>query len=181
MPVVLRAAVEADHEPIVRLNAGEVQHTSPMDIERLRHLHALAWRHVVAEVDGQMAAFLLVMRDGAPYANANFEWFAARYPRFAYVDRIVVGADWKGLKLGSRLYEGLIVAAREAGRRHIACEYNLVPANEASRRFHDRFGFREVGRQWLDDGGKQVSMQVVNVQDGRSGSTTDARPGLALP
>lgn len=134
-----------------------------MDIERLRMLHGLAWRHLVVEVDGEVAAFLLVMRDGAPYANANFEWFASRHERFAYVDRVVVGAPWQGLRLGSRLYDALFVAAREAGIPVISCEYNVVPPNEPSQRFHDRYGFREVGRQWLDGGAKQVSMQVSTI------------------
>lgn len=156
----LRAAVPGDFDAIVALNAAEVQHTSAMDAARLRTLDALAWRHVVAEVDGQVAAFLLAMRDGAAYANANFEWFAARYPRFVYVDRIVVGAHGQGLGLGSRLYEDLIDAACVAGIGIIACEYNVVPPNLPSQRFHDRFGFREVGRQWLEEGAKQVSMQV---------------------
>lgn len=161
--VRLRDATEADFNAIVALNQAEEQHTSPMGVGRLRALHGLAWRHVVADVDGQVAAFLLVMRDGAAYPNANFDWFAARYTQFAYVDRIVVGADWQGLKLGSRLYEWLIDAAREAGITRIACEYDVVPANEPSRRFHDRFRFREVGREWIDGRRKQVSMQVLEL------------------
>lgn len=157
----LRAAAETDFDAIVALNAHEVHHTSAIVRARLRELHALAWRHVVAVVDGEVAAFLLVMRDGAAYANTNFEWFAARYPRVAYVDRIVVGARWQGLGLGPRLYAELFDAARHAGLEVIACEYNTVPPNLPSKRFHDRFGFREVGRQWLEDGAKQVSMQVA--------------------
>ena len=161
--VILRDVVASDFDAVVALNANEVQHTSAMDVARLRALHALAWRHVAAEVDGQVAAFQLVMRDGAAYGNANFEWFAARYQNFAYVDRIVVGTNWQRLKLGSRLYDQLIDTAREARIGHVTCEYNVVPLNAASERFHGRFGFREVGRQWLEDGRKQVSMQLLAV------------------
>lgn len=161
--IALREAGDADFVAIVALNADEVRHTSAMDVERLRALHRLAWRHVVADVDGDIAAFLLVMRDGCAYANANFAWFAQRYARFAYVDRIVVGQRWQGLGLGARLYAALFDAARDAGIPRIACEYNIVPPNEPSRRFHDRFGFHEVGQQWIDDGAKQVSMQVATL------------------
>jgi hypothetical protein len=45
----------------------------------------------------------------------------------------------------------------------VTCEYNLVPANEPSRRFHDKFGFREMGTQWLANGAKQVSLQAAEV------------------
>lgn len=43
----------------------------------------------------------------------------------------------------------------------IVCEYNIVPPNEPSRIFHDKFGFHEVGSQWLGKGSKQVSLQVA--------------------
>lgn len=161
--VRLRDAHEGDFDAILALNDAEVRHTSAMDAARLALLHGLAWRHRVAEADGQVAALLLVMRDGAPYANPNFEWFARRFARFAYVDRVVVGAQWQGRGLGARLYAALFDAARHAGIGVVACEYNVVPPNLASQRFHARFGFTEAGRQWLDGGARQVSMQVAGV------------------
>jgi predicted GNAT superfamily acetyltransferase len=45
----------------------------------------------------------------------------------------------------------------------VTCEYNIEPPNEASRRFHDKFGFREIGTQWLDDGTKRVSLQAASL------------------
>ncbi len=159
--IAIRDAVETDFPPIVTLNAAEVRHTSPMDEARLRHLDALSSYHKVATVDGAVAAFLLVMKDGCDYANENFEWFAARHDTFLYVDRIVVGGDYQGLRLGTLLYRDLFDHARAHGIATIACEYNLVPPNEPSRRFHDKFGFHEVGSQWLGAGAKQVSLQVA--------------------
>jgi hypothetical protein len=132
----LRPATLADFATIVALNEGEVQHTSVMDEARLGELHAMAAYHRIAVVDGEVAAFLLALREDAPYRNDNHGWFAARYPRFLYVDRIVVGPQGAGLGLGSQL-------------------------NEPSRRFHDKFGFREVGSQWLDGGKKRVSLQIA--------------------
>jgi predicted GNAT superfamily acetyltransferase len=132
-----------------------------MDEARLRHLDAISSYHKVAVVDGEVAAFLLAMRDDCGYANENFEWFAARFPAFLYVDRIVVGNRHRGLKLGTQLYRDMFDYARINGIATVACEYNVVPANEPSRVFHDRFGFHEVGRQWLDNGAKQVSLQVA--------------------
>lgn len=160
----LRDAGEADFAAVVALNAREVAHTSPMDVSRLRELHSLAAHHRVVTMEARVAAFLLVMGEESAYANPNFEWFAARYRNFLYVDRIVVDSDCQGLRLGSLLYEDLFAHARSLGIDTIACEYNLVPPNEPSRRFHDRFGFQEVGSQWLTAGAKQVSLQVAHVE-----------------
>jgi predicted GNAT superfamily acetyltransferase len=38
----------------------------------------------------------------------------------------------------------------------------IVALNAASARFHARWGFAEVGRQWLDEGRKQVSLQAAD-------------------
>jgi uncharacterized protein len=46
----------------------------------------------------------------------------------------------------------------------ITCEFNIVPPNEPSRIFHDRFGFQEPGTQWLDEGAKQVSLRAATVE-----------------
>jgi hypothetical protein len=159
--VVLRAALRADFAAVCALNAAEVRHTSPMDLERLALLDGLAWRHTVACVDGVIAAFVLAMRDGTAYPNDNFAWFARRHARFVYVDRIVVSAAHRGLALGTRLYEDLFAHARAGGFPVVTCEYNLVPPNEPSARFHLRFGFEEAGSEWLADGSKRVSMQVA--------------------
>jgi hypothetical protein len=157
----LRPATLADFATIVALNEGEVQHTSVMDEARLGELHAMAAYHRIAVVDGEVAAFLLALREDAPYRNDNHGWFAARYPRFLYVDRIVVGPQGAGLGLGSQLYRDLFGTARADGVPIVCCEYNIEPPNEPSRRFHDKFGFREVGSQWLDGGKKRVSLQIA--------------------
>ena len=141
--IVVRQARAEDFGAIVELNAGEVQQTSPMDLDRVRELAQRASYHKVAVIDGRVAAFLLALREGAPYLNDNYAWFAARFPRFVYVDRIVVGEEFAGLKIGGRLYEDLFEYARSQGVRTITCEYNIDPPNPASQRFHDRFGFRE--------------------------------------
>ncbi|MGB0135320.1 GNAT family N-acetyltransferase [Dokdonella sp.] len=159
----LRDACEADFDRIVELNEGEVQQTSPMDRQRLIELDRLSSFHKVAIVDGQIAAFLLAMREGADYDSENYNWFSAHYSRFVYVDRIVVSAEYSGKGIGARLYQRLFEQARsdEAGR--IACEYNIEPPNHASRAFHDRFGFVQVGTQWVAGDTKRVSLQVAQL------------------
>ena len=157
----LRDARPSDFEDILRLNAAEVRHTSPMDAARLKLLHGLSSYHRVAVDAIGVAAFLLAMREAAAYENENYAWFSARYERFVYIDRIVVSRDLAGQGIGSALYSDLFEYARDAGIEIVACEYNLEPPNPVSKAFHDRWGFTEVGSQRLADGSKRVSMQVV--------------------
>ena len=161
--VLLRTASADDYGSIVELNEREVQQTSPMDLARLHELAQMSSYHKVAVIDGRVAAFLLALREGAPYLNDNYAWFAARIPAFIYVDRIVVGVEFAGLRIGSRLYEDLFGYARSQGIKAITCEYNVQPPNPASKRFHDKFGFKELGRQWVAHGTKLVSLQAAEV------------------
>lgn len=162
--IAIRRATEADFARIVALNEAEVEKTSPMDRERLRELDRLSSYHKVAVADGQVVAFLLAMRESAPYVNDNFDWFSARLARFFYVDRIIVASAFFGRRIGTWLYQDLFAFARMQGVETVACEYNIEPPNHASQCFHQRFGFRELGRQWVADGSKQVSLRVCEIQ-----------------
>jgi uncharacterized protein len=159
--VVIRSVVATDFETICALNLAEVQHTSAMDTTRLTELNAICCYHKVACLDGTVSAFLLAMCNGSSYKNDNFEWFARRYARFIYVDRVVVSSDSRGLRLGTLLYEDLFSHARCNAIPLVTCEYNLVPPNEPSRLFHDKFGFKEQGTQWVANGTKRVSLQAA--------------------
>ena len=159
--VILREATAADADRVLALNDAEVAQTSAMDRGRLDVLAALACRFTVADVDGRVLAFLLAMDHLAAYDNDNFRWFAARYPRFAYVDRIVVDAAASGMGVGGRLYRDLFLHAREHDLQRVVCEYNMDPPNPASKSFDDRFGFVEVGQQLVAGGTKLVSLQQL--------------------
>lgn len=154
---------ETDFEAVVRLNDRVVLQTSAMDLGRLRELHALSSYHRVARVDGRTVAFVLAMRENAPYRNENFEWFASRYRKFVYVDRIVVRSEFAGMGLGTSLYRDLFVFAGANEVDAVVCEYNIDPPNLPSRAFHDKFGFREVGRQRVAGGSKLVTLQAAGL------------------
>lgn len=159
--MLLRDASEADFADVLRLNAESVHFLSPLDLQRLRWLHGMAVYHRVVAWQGRVEAFLLGFREGSAYDSPNYGWFAARYPRFLYVDRIVVGGSLQGQGAGQRLYADLLQFARDAGVRTIACEIDVDPPNEVSRRFHAGFGFSEVGSHIVGASPKRVSLQVV--------------------
>jgi predicted GNAT superfamily acetyltransferase len=101
-------------------------------------------------------AFLLALDQGASYDSPNFLWFRERYPRFVYIDRVVVAPAARGRGLARRLYEGLFEEARRAGHERLACEVNREPPNPASDAFHAALGFVEVGTARIHDGAKTV-------------------------
>lgn len=160
----IRPATADDFAAIVALNAESVRFTSPMDRERLRHLHAQAAYHRVVDVDGVVAAFLLAFREGADYDSPNYRWFAQRDAQFLYIDRIVVASAQQGRGFGARLYDDIIAFAARSGIAQLTCEFDLDPPNPVSARFHARYGFREAGRQWIGAGKKQVSLQARPIE-----------------
>jgi hypothetical protein len=162
----LRNATPDDFPAILALNAESVHFLSPLDAARLQHLHAQAAYHRVVEVDGAVAAFLLALREGTDYDSPNYRWFAQHRARFLYIDRIVVDGAARGLGLGAQLYVDIVAFATATGAGQLTCEFDLEPPNPASARFHARHGFREVGRQWLGGGKKQVSLQARELGDG---------------
>lgn len=165
---MLRDATPADFPAILALNEAFVAVLSPLDGGRLAQLHAQAAWHRVIEQNGRIAAFLLAFRENADYDGANFRWFAQRYARFLYVDRIVVAGGGQAQGTGSRLYRDARALASADAVPLITCEFDIEPPNPTSARFHDTQGFREVGQRKLD-GGKIVSMQVLDVAAAASG------------
>jgi hypothetical protein len=161
---MIRAAAPSDFPAILALNAESEALLSPLSRAHLEHLHSQAAYHRVAELDSSVAAFLLAFREGADYDSPNYLWFNARYKNFLYVDRVVVAVAAQGKRLGAALYDDLFAFAREKKIPVVTCEFYIQPLNEVSSRFHARFGFREVGTQWVADGKKQVSLQEASTQ-----------------
>jgi hypothetical protein len=101
-------------------------------------------------------AFLLAFDQDAAYDSPNFLWFRERFPRFVYVDRVVVGPAARGRGLARRLYDELFAAAAAAGHERVVCEVNLDPPNPGSDAFHARQGFAEIGAAAIHGGAKTV-------------------------
>jgi uncharacterized protein len=157
----IRDCSEADYPSLLRLNLDSEHFLSPLSLTRLQTLHAQAWYCRAFGDTGQVRGFLLVLQEGARYDSINFQWFATHYAQFLYIDRVVVDAGARGQRVGMSLYEDLFACARAAGRTRITCEFDIDPPNEASRRFHETVGFREVGTQRVAGGQKMVSLQEL--------------------
>ncbi|MEI9993887.1 MAG: GNAT family N-acetyltransferase [Rhizomicrobium sp.] len=142
--MTLRDATQADHPAILALNAASVEQLSPMDEARLALLASQSAYLRVIETDGAVAAFLMAFRKGSAYRGAVFQALQSRDKDFLYIDRVVTDARRRGQGLAGRLYDDIAAFARAAGIGALLCEAYV--ANDVSRRFHARHGFREFGR-----------------------------------
>jgi uncharacterized protein len=138
---------------LLPLNNESARETSPLDAAKLARMIEAAR---VATFAGAGAAFLLAFDQDAAYDSPNFIWFRERFDRFLYVDRVIVGANYRRSGLGRLLYEDLFRRAERLGFRRIACEVNIRPPNPVSDAFHARLGFAEVGTATTPDGAKSV-------------------------
>ena len=89
----------------------------------------------------------------------------SRYPRFIYVDRIVVAASARGHGLARRLYGALFAEAARAAHSCVVCEVNSAPPNPESDAFHAALGFVEVGAATIHDGSKTVHYLLRKLDD----------------
>jgi predicted GNAT superfamily acetyltransferase len=124
-----------------------------LEPQRLQHLVEQAF---LARRIGSVDAFLLAFDQGAHYDSPNFLWFRPRYPRFVYVDRIVVASTARGRGYARRLYDDLFEQAIATRHDRVVCEVNSNPPNPASDAFHAALGFVEVGAAKVYDGNRTV-------------------------
>jgi uncharacterized protein len=138
---------------LLALNNAHASELSWLAPSGLTSLVAQAWLGLrIGEVD----AFMLVLDESAAYDSPNFGWFRARYPRFLYVDRIVVASHARGRGLARHLYDALIAAASRTRHERIVCEVNISPPNPASDAFHAALGFAAIGSASIHGGTKTV-------------------------
>jgi len=138
---------------VLALNNEHARELSWLDAGRLVELVGRAF---LARRIATVEAFLLAFDQDADYDSPNFLWFRARYPRFVYVDRIVVADAARGRGHARRLYDDLFQHARRAGHDRIVCEVNSEPPNPASDAFHAALGFSEIGSAAIHCGSKTV-------------------------
>lgn len=142
------------YEPVLALNAAHVVELSPLDRESLAGL--LAGSFYARRIGVAEAALIALDEGHATYASPNYLWFRQRYPRFVYIDRVVVVDSARGKGHARRLYGDLIERARAAGHDILVCEVNSEPPNPASDAFHAALGFKEIGSAEIHGGAKTV-------------------------
>ena len=136
---------------ILALNNAHAAELSWLDAERLG---SLVRQSFYARRIGEADAFLLAFDQRANYDSPNYLWFREQYPRFVYVDRVVVAPSMRGRGYARSLYTHLFEHARWARHHLVVCEVNSDPPNPASDAFHAMMEFGEVGSAVIHQGSK---------------------------
>lgn len=161
----IRDAAAEDFDYILGLNEKDVVVLSPMDEAKAEYFRRTAELFQVAEVDGQPAGFLIVMREGADYTSENYIWFSKQYGKFLYIDRIVIDERFRKLGLGRYFYDSVFEYAARTGVPVVTAEVDIRPVyNEPSFGFHKEMGFEEVGQQIIRGGDVEVSLQARKIE-----------------
>jgi uncharacterized protein len=158
----IRRASPRDHGAILAINAEGVPGVSPLDREELGRLAVAADPLLVAVRHGRVAGYLIAFGPGASYEGTCYLWLRERHPRSLYIDQVAVGAESRRSGAASALYDAIADMAVSRSLEELTCEVNLEPPNPVSMRFHERRGFREVGRLDVPDG-RRVSLQARSV------------------
>ena len=139
---------EALGKALLGLNNAHAQELSWLEAERLEYLISEAF---LARRIGHVDAFLLAFDQDARYDSPNFIWFRARYPRFVYVDRIVVAR--------SRVRGPMAICSNTSSTPDtivLSARSTRYPPNPASDAFHAAVGFVEIGTASVHGGSRTV-------------------------
>jgi uncharacterized protein len=153
--VEIRPLADGDVDAVLDLNEKSVEALSPLDSSKLSTYRTMAAESLVVEVDGTVAAFAIAYRPDSAYESENYRWHSKRFDDFFYLDRIVVGSDYRRRGIASALYDAMEERAAAHGR--MVCEVNSDPPNVESLAFHRRRGYVEVG-ELAKPGGNRVVM-----------------------
>lgn len=162
LSLAIRNVDAKDLAHVLALNEAEVPHVGTVDIERMHWFADNAPYFRVATLEDQLAGFLIGLRPGAAYQSLNYRWFCEHYPDFAYVDRVAVAASARKHGVASSLYKDF-AASVPPSVKLMTCEVNLKPPNDASMKFHERLGFRQVDTLAHDAGTKIVALLVKDL------------------
>ena len=154
--VIIRDMTIDDLSIVHEINEENVPAVGQETFDDLRAIHDVCTMNIVAEVDGVVRGFCMVMPPGTTYDSPNYLFFCDRYDDFVYLDRVAITAAFQGRGIGAMLYREV---ERRATSGWFALEVNVKPPNEGSMRFHRREGFTEVEQQETRPG-KVVSLMI---------------------
>jgi len=154
----LRPVESSDLATVLTMNNAAVPAVNELGLDDLEWFAEHAGTFLVIDGDPPGGFLIGLHGPGLDYASDNYRWFSERYESFVYVDRIVIAEAGRGAGSGRRLYDAFARRGRTDGAEWLLAEVNTRPRNDASLRFHERYGFRTVGAQDTDGGAKSVAL-----------------------
>lgn len=155
---MIRDRHDTDDDRIREVNAANQPEVGPLDEHNLDLFVASAAQFRVVEIDEVVEGFFIGLAEGLDYASPNYRWFADRHESFAYVDRIALQPEARGVGVADALYQDFEDWARDTGRPVVCAEVNVEPPNPRSLRFHQRRGFEVVAERESYAPGERLAM-----------------------
>jgi len=140
----IRSLSQIDVQSIWDINEQGLPGTGQVSKDEISTLLNLSSHSIGAFRNDRLIGFVICLSPRKNYGSLNYAWFNENYDQFIYVDRIAVLESCRNEGVGSILYE-MVLSFSEENAVPIAAEVNLEPPNPGSMRFHQRFGFEEVG------------------------------------
>lgn len=156
----IRDANTNDLAIIHKFNEGEVPNVNSIRRKDFLNFLKIASNFVVIESNGEIAGFMITLREAAEYKSLNYQFFSNHYKEFEYVDRIVINEKFQGRGLGRKLYDFLF---ENSEAELLCCEVNMKPQNPGSMAFHQKLGFNEKSKLITEDGAKVVSLLIKRI------------------
>ena len=150
-----------DLEFVLHLNQKNTPDVSDSSFEMMSYFLKVSEYFRTLTIVEKPVGFLIALMPGKDYQSDNYRWFNNRYNSFMYIDRVVISEKYQGIGYGKLFYNDLHNFSK--GRvSKLACEVNTRPMNQQSIKFHDKFGFYEVGTLETENGKKKVSLLMFD-------------------
>jgi hypothetical protein len=154
---------EIDLDLLVKLNNAEYPQVNRIDRHKADWLKSHAVLFKGAKNERRLTGFIVALLADSGYQSPYFSWFKAFYDQFLYIDRVVIVNGARRTGLGAALYGQVEEVARRL-QIPVVCEVYCDPPNVPSLRFHQKLGFRELGRQKVEGGQKTVLKLVKEIR-----------------
>lgn len=113
-------------------------------IKELQNLVTQSSNNYYISLNDTVIAFMICFRERSNYHSDNYKFFSKKENKFLYVDRIAIKDTYRRKGIAKNLYS-IIEMQANVESIPLCCEVNTIPLNEISIRFHQDFGFSQVG------------------------------------
>ena len=117
---------------------------SLVSIKELQNLVTQSSNNYYISLNDTVIAFMICFRERSSYHSVNYKFFSKKENKFLYVDRIAIKDTYRRKGIAKNLYS-IIEMQANAESIPLCCEVNTIPLNEISIKFHQDFGFSQVG------------------------------------